>query len=112
MKADTELKKIANSQSIDDHSDDFKKDLLKILIEKSSKDVVPRRLFLKTAAFLGVSSTMFSMKPAFAGENEIVVVNWGGDAITAHQNAWASRYNQKFPDTSDYRWVRAHHLAS
>ncbi len=94
-----DLKHKNNSEVIDDYSDDFRKDLLQILIEKSSKDPVPRRLFLKTAAFLGISSTLYSMKPVFADENEIVVVNWGGDAVTAHEKAWVSRFNQKFPDT-------------
>ncbi len=90
-------KNTSNSDAIDVHSDDFQKDLMKILIEKSSKDPVPRRLFLKTAAFLGISSSLYSMSPAFADENEIVVVNWGGDAVTAHKNAWASRYEAQNP---------------
>ena len=94
-----DLKDKSNSEAIDDYSDDFRKDLLQILIEKSSKDPVPRRLFLKTAAFLGISSALYSMKPAFADQHEIVVVNWGGDAVTAHKKAWVSRYNQKYPDT-------------
>ncbi len=94
-----DLKDKSNSEAIDDYSDDFRKDLLQILIEKSSKDPVPRRLFLKTAAFLGISLALYSMKPAFADQHEIVVVNWGGDAVTAHKKAWVSRYNQKYPDT-------------
>ena len=94
-----DTKKTANTDAIDIHSDAFQQDLMQILIEKSSKDPVPRRLFLKTAAFLGISSALYSMKPAFAGQDEIVVVNWGGDAVTAQKKAWASRYNKKFPDT-------------
>jgi putative spermidine/putrescine transport system substrate-binding protein len=38
------------------------------------------------------------MKPAFAGQKELVVVNWGGDQVRAHKKAWASRYEKKYPD--------------
>ncbi|MGI9382411.1 MAG: ABC transporter substrate-binding protein [Methyloligellaceae bacterium] len=81
------------------HDESFQEDLLKILIEKSSKDPVPRRLFLKTAAYLGVSAALYRMTPAFAGQNELVVVNWGGDAVTAHKKAWVSRFAKTQKDT-------------
>lgn len=93
-------KKTSNSDAIDIHGDAFQQDLLQILVEKSTKDPVPRRLFLKTAAFLGISSALYSLTPAFAGQSEIVVVNWGGDAIEATKKAWVSRFNKKTPDTS------------
>lgn len=92
-------KKTSNANAVDIHGDAFQKDLMEILIEKSSKDPVPRRMFLKTAAFLGISSALYSMTPAFAGQNEIVVVNWGGDAIAAKEKVWVSLYNKKYPDT-------------
>ncbi len=77
--------------------EDFQDDLMKILVEKSSKDPVPRRLFLKMAAALGVSPMLYKMTPAFAGQNELVIVNWGGDAVNAHKKSWASRYEKKYP---------------
>ena len=92
-------RKTSNSDAVDVHCDAFQKDLMEILIEKSSRDPVPRRLFLKTAAFLGISSALYKITPAFAGQNEIVVVNWGGDAIEAKEKVWVSLYNKKYPDT-------------
>ena len=96
MKDDT--KNPRNSEAIDLYSDDFRKDLMQILIEKSSKDPVPRRLFLKTAAFLGISPALYSIRPAFAAQDALVVVNWGGDAVEAHEKAWVSRFNRKYPE--------------
>lgn len=85
------------SQAIDVHGYGLQQDLMQILFEKSSKDPVPRRLFLKTAAFLGISSALYSLTPAFAGSDELIIVNWGGDAVTAHKDAWAKRYEAANP---------------
>jgi len=76
-------------------TDDFQTDLVKIIVEKSSKDPVPRRQFLQTVAALGISPLLFKMTPAYANQNELVIVNWGGDAVTAHKEAWAKRYEEK-----------------
>lgn len=77
--------------------EDFQQDLVKILVEKSSKDPVPRRLFLKTALALGISPLLYKMTPAFAGTDELVIVNWGGDAVKAHKKSWAARYEKAHP---------------
>ncbi|MEM7747245.1 MAG: ABC transporter substrate-binding protein [Pseudomonadota bacterium] len=82
---------------VDFESEDFQQDLVKILVEKSSKDPVPRRLFLKSALALGISPMLFRMTPAFAGNDELVIVNWGGDAVSAHKSAWAKRYEKTHP---------------
>ena len=84
-------------RKFDYEDEDFQKDLIKILIEKSSKDPVPRRLFLQTAFALGISPLLYKMTPAFAGQKELVIVNWGGDAVTAQKKAWASRFEKKHP---------------
>lgn len=84
---------------LDIGTEEFQEDLVKILVEKSSKDPVPRRLFLKTVATLGISPLLFKMTPAFAGSDELVIVNWGGDAVTAHKSAWAKRFEKKFPNS-------------
>lgn len=81
-------------------SESFHQDITRILHEKSSKDPVPRRLFLQTAAMLGISPLLFKMTPAFADVDELVIVNWGGDAETVHRDSWARRYETAHPEIS------------
>lgn len=78
-------------------TDDFQTDLVKVIVEKSSKDPVPRRLFLQSMMALGISPALFKMTPAFGAESELVIVNWGGDAVEAHEKAWAARFEQANP---------------
>lgn len=86
-----------NHTNFDD--EDIHQDFVKILVEKSSKDPVPRRLFLQSVLALGISPLLFKMTPAFAGQDELVIVNWGGDAVNVHKKAWADRYENKYPGT-------------
>ncbi|MEM6914730.1 MAG: extracellular solute-binding protein [Pseudomonadota bacterium] len=81
-------------------TDDFQTDLVKIIVEKSAKDPVPRRLFLQSMMALGISPALFKMTPAFGAESELVIVNWGGDAVEAHEKAWAARYEQANPGST------------
>ena len=72
----------------------FQEDCLALLREKTEGQVVSRRAFLSTLAVLGVSPALFRLTPARAQARELVIVNFGGDAITAMGKAWAEPFNK------------------
>lgn len=72
----------------------FKRDLALILQEKLKAGRIDRRTFFKGAAALGLSTTALSPMRAQAGESELVVVNWGGDAIPIMEAAWAVPFEE------------------
>ncbi len=72
----------------------FQEDCLELLREKTEGQLVNRRAFLSTLAVLGVSPALFRLTPAQAQPRELVVVNFGGDAVTAMTKAWADPYNK------------------
>jgi putative spermidine/putrescine transport system substrate-binding protein len=57
-----------------------------------------RRRFLSMCAILGLSATAARLTPAAAGATEIVMVNWGGDAVGAMQTAFVDPYARRHPD--------------
>ena len=56
-----------------------------------------RRAFLQMCAMLGVSAAAARLTPAFAA-SEIVLVNWGGDAVAGMQKAFVDPYARKKSD--------------
>ena len=72
----------------------FQEDCLDLLREQTEGRRVDRRSFLSTLAVLGVSPALFRLTPAHAQARELVVVNFGGDAVTAMTKAWADPYNK------------------
>lgn len=81
----------------DIHDETYQEDAVRALVEKTSKDPVPRRLFLQSALALGISPALFKLTPAFAASDELVIVNWGGDAVEAHKKTWAALYEKANP---------------
>lgn len=73
----------------------FQEDCIALLRERTEGREVDRRSFLAMATALGVSSALFQIRPASAAADEIVVVNWGGDAISAFTDAFVAPYNAK-----------------
>lgn len=71
---------------------EFVTDCLSILREKTNGQVVHRRRFLGAIAALGVMPVALKFTPAHAASDELVVVNWGGDAQPAFQNIWADPF--------------------
>lgn len=71
------------------YDDGFVADCLTILRDKTQGRVVHRRRFLQTIAALGVLPTALRFTPAQAASDELVIVNWGGDAVPAFQEIWA-----------------------
>lgn len=72
----------------------FQEDCLDLLRQRTEGRTVGRRAFLSTLAVLGVSPALFRLTPARAQARELVVVNFGGDAVTAMTKAWAEPYNK------------------
>ncbi|MBR7539933.1 hypothetical protein KC221_27500, partial [Mycobacterium tuberculosis] len=66
-----------------DHA--FQKDCLEILAEKVERGEISRRRFTQMAAMLlaGAPALMRSNR-ALAQAKDLVLVNWGGDAMTAY----------------------------
>ncbi|MBV2143558.1 ABC transporter substrate-binding protein [Falsochrobactrum sp. TDYN1] len=71
---------------------DFVKDALMILREKTNGKTVHRRQFLGALGALGVMPLALRLTPAHAQSNELVIVNWGGDAVPAFEKILAAPY--------------------
>src|SRR4051794_29165539 len=72
----------------------FEQDCLQLLREQTEGRTVNRRGFLSALAILGISPGLFRLTPAHAQSKEIVVVNFGGDAVGAMTKAWADPFNK------------------
>ena len=71
----------------------FQQDCLEILSEKASKGEITRRRFTQMAALLlGVSPLALKAGQAHAAANELVFVNWGGDAGPAYDKAYGAAF--------------------
>jgi putative spermidine/putrescine transport system substrate-binding protein len=76
------------------HSDRaFQKDCLEILATKVARGEISRRRFTQIAAML-VAGAPLALKgrSADAAANELVLVNWGGDAIKAYDEAYGKPF--------------------
>lgn len=71
----------------------FQKDLFEILKEKRKTGQIDRRAFLTGLAALGLVPA--GLKPAFALNGELVLVNWGGDAVPAFEAAFTKSFAAK-----------------
>ena len=72
----------------------FQDDCIDLLRERTEGATVNRRRFLTMTALLGVAPAAFRLTPARAQAREVVVVNWGGDAVPAMTKAWAEPFNK------------------
>lgn len=72
----------------------FQQDCVALLREKYEGRAVNRRSFLALLGALGVAPALFRFSSAAAQTREIVVVNWGGDAVPAMTRAWAEPFNR------------------
>eukprot|EP01035_Chromulina_nebulosa_P039898 gene39898-53952_t len=74
-------------------TDNFEQDCLAILKEKAHRGEISRRRFTQIAAMLiGGAPLALKSKGAWAAANELVFVNWGGDAITAYDSAYGQAF--------------------
>lgn len=72
---------------------EFVADCMQIIRKKTQGKVVSRRRFLGALSVLGVLPVGLQMKPVHAASDEIVVINWGGDALTTYGKAWVEPFN-------------------
>jgi putative spermidine/putrescine transport system substrate-binding protein len=77
----------------DRYDDDFVRDCLSVLREKTEGRLVHRRRFLAALAVLGVAPLGLRLTQAHAASDELVVVNWGGDALETYKKAWVDPFN-------------------
>lgn len=74
---------------------EFEKDCLDILQEKHASGKISRRTFMQTASLLlGVSALGLNAGRARAAKNELVFVNWGGDAIKAMGDSFGKPFEK------------------
>src|SRR5262245_36862217 len=73
----------------------FQQDCIELLKEQTAGRPVNRRHFLAVLAALGVSPLVCRLSPAHAQAKEIVVVNWGGDAVAGVKKVWAESFNAR-----------------
>jgi putative spermidine/putrescine transport system substrate-binding protein len=67
---------------------EFQKDRAEILGEAFRAGSIDRRRFLTYSAMLGLSTAAFKSSGALAQSNEVVLANWGGDAVPASHKAY------------------------
>src|SRR3569833_105920 len=74
----------------------FQKDCLEILSAKVARGEISRRRFTQIAAMLE-ADTPLALKghTAEAAANELVLVNWGGDAIKAYDAAYGQPFEKE-----------------
>jgi putative spermidine/putrescine transport system substrate-binding protein len=72
---------------------EFEKETLEILSKKVESGHLSRRRFTQIAAMLiGGAPLALKAKGAWAAANELVFVNWGGDAGTAYDKAYGAPF--------------------
>lgn len=76
------------------HSD-FARDCVEIAALKLARGEIGRRGFLAALAGIGALSAAGIGTRAQAAAGEIVVVNWGGPAVDAYQNAWGIPFTEE-----------------
>jgi putative spermidine/putrescine transport system substrate-binding protein len=72
---------------------EFASDCLEILRGKTQGKLVHRRRFLAALGVLGVLPLGLKLSQAHAASDELVIVNWGGDAVAAFESVWAAPYS-------------------
>jgi len=71
----------------------FQKDCLEILADKVKRGEISRRRFVQAAAMLLAGGpALMRASDAHAAVNELVFVNWGGDAMTAYDKAYGEPF--------------------
>ncbi|NVK47220.1 MAG: ABC transporter substrate-binding protein [Rhodobacteraceae bacterium] len=74
----------------------FQKDLVDILKERSAKGQISRRQLMQGfAALMGTSAIGLGATPARAEDGRLVFVNWGGDALDAMDAAFGKPFAEE-----------------
>jgi putative spermidine/putrescine transport system substrate-binding protein len=74
----------------------FQKDCLEILAAKALRGEISRRRFTQLAAMLlGAAPLALRAGSAHAAEKQLVLVNWGGDALKAYDKAYGQPFEKE-----------------
>jgi len=73
-------------------------DDLERFVERTDGKVYPRRIFMGMCAMTGPGADRGQLSPALADAQELVLVNWGGDAIKGMKASFVDPYLKKYPD--------------
>lgn len=77
---------------------DFMRHLARGLRRETQGKTVHRRHFLHLLSALGLGTGSLSfMRPANAQQKELVVANWGGDALPAQRDILAAEFLKRYP---------------
>jgi putative spermidine/putrescine transport system substrate-binding protein len=77
-------------------NDALQKDCLDILATKLQRGEISRRRFTQMAAMLlGAAPLGLSARDALAADKQLVLVNWGGDAIKAYDEAFGKPFQKE-----------------
>lgn len=74
---------------------EFQKDCLQILLQKAESGRISRRSFVKAAGALLALPVALRANLSYAQAKELVLVNWGGDAIDAYSKAYGEPFEEK-----------------
>ena len=76
-------------------NDDFKKHAIEILSARAARGEISRRQFTQLAAMCWPARRCCCARPAPSPQaKELVLVNWGGDAITAYDAAYGQAFTK------------------
>ena len=78
---------------IRDREDDIER-----FVHNTEGKVYSRRVFFGMCAALGIAPVAARLSPAMADQKELVLVNWGGDAVRGMKASFVDPYLKKFPD--------------
>jgi putative spermidine/putrescine transport system substrate-binding protein len=74
---------------------DFARDCVEIAAERLAKGQIDRRTFLQALTILGAGTSVLTLGGGSAkAADEVVVVNWGGPAVEAYQNAFGAPFEK------------------
>jgi putative spermidine/putrescine transport system substrate-binding protein len=77
---------------------DYQRHLEQALRRATQGRTVHRRQFLATLSALGVGTGTLSLSPAAFGQStELVVANWGGDALPVQRDIIATEFTKRYP---------------
>lgn len=70
----------------------FMQDCAEIAADRLLAGRLDRRSFIQICALAGLAPAVLLSRRAQAAANEVVLVNWGGDAIKAYTDAWGTPF--------------------
>ncbi len=74
-----------------------RRDALEQFAEETDGKVYSRRFFMGLCAALGITPALARLTPALADAKDLVLCNWGGDAVRGMKASWVDPYLKKFP---------------